>query len=167
MAMNQDRSSLLRSSRRRNGSVTLEVALILPLLVLLTIATIQFAVFTTVEQAVVHAATVAAREAAKGASVDELVDVVETVLAPHGVKIDTGAGTSILLEDPQATPPSVQRGTFPCQPAALPAAPVSGEVRVTISVDMGSKPFLNALKYLGIDHTGQPFSVSSLAKKSS
>lgn len=157
------------SFRRRNvygrqGSVTLEVALILPLLVLLTIATIQFAVFTTVEQAVVHAATAAAREAAKGASVAELVCVVETVLEPHGVSI--GNGASVRLEDPQAEPVSVQQGSFPCEPAATPAAPVSGEVRVTVSIDMGKKPFLNALKYIGIDHRGQPFSISSLAKKS-
>jgi len=149
---------------RRRGSITLEVALILPILVLLTIATIQFAVFTTVEQAVVHAATVAAREAAKGASVSELECVVETVLAPHGVAI--GEHASIRLEDPEASPSSAQVGTLPCTPAASPAAPASGEVRVTGSVDMGVKPFLNALKYIGIDYTGKQFSVSSLARKS-
>lgn len=162
--MNHDRSILLCRNRRRDGSITLEVALILPLLVLLTIATIQFAVFTTVEQAVVHAATVAAREAAKGASVDELVRVVETVLAPHGVAI--GDSASVRLEDPQVPSGAGQRGSFPCEPAAVPSAPASGEVRVTVSLDMGKKPFLNALKYIGIDHSGQPLSISSLAKKS-
>jgi hypothetical protein len=162
--MNHDRSILLCRNRGRDGSITLEVALILPLLVLLTIATIQFAVFTTVEQAVVHAATVAAREAAKGASVDELVRVVETVLAPHGVSIPEGA--AVRLEDPQADSVSVQVGSLPCEPAATPAALVPGEIRVTVSLDMGKKPFLNALKYIGIDHSGQPLSISSLAKKS-
>lgn len=151
--------------RRRRGSITLEVALILPILLLLTIAAIQFAVFTTVEQAVVHAATVAAREAAKGASVSELEGVVETVLAPHGVSI--GDHASIRLEDPQASPPSTQVGSLACTPAASPAAPASGAIRVTVSVDMGAKPFLNALKYLGIDYTGKQFSISSLARKSS
>lgn len=162
--MKRDHSSVLRRvPRRRQGSITLEVALILPILVLLTIATIQFAVFSTVEQAIVHAATVGAREAAKGASVDELVCVVETVLAPHGVVI--GEHASVLLEDPAASPPSVQRGTPLCTPAASPAGPGPGQVRVTVCVDMGYKPFLNALKYLSIDYTGKRFSISSLAKK--
>lgn len=155
----------VRGSRRRfKGSITLEVALILPILVLLTIATIQFAIFTTVEQAVVHAATVAAREAAKGATVGKLECVVETVLSPHGVTI--GDHASVLLEDPQASPSFTQVGSLACTPASNPTAPDPGEVRVTVCVDMGVRPFLNSLKYIGIDYTGKRFSISSIARKS-
>lgn len=151
-----------RSPCRRRGSITLEVALILPILLIVLIATIQYAVFTVIEQGVVHAAAVGAREAGKGATIDELVCVVEHVLAPHGIRV--GAHASVMLEDPEASPPVQQRGTFPCCPATSPTLD-AGEVRVTVCVDLGGKPFLNALKYIGMDYTGKPFGISSLVRK--
>jgi len=148
--------------RQRRGSITLEVSLILPLLIILTVATIQFAIFTVVEQAIVHSATVAAREAAKGASLSELTCIVEAVLAPHGITI--GDHAAVVLEDPQAIPPVQTAGTIACTPADSPALE-SGEVRVTVCVDLGGKPFLNALKYIGMDYTGKRFGISAFARK--
>jgi hypothetical protein len=147
---------------RRKGSITLEVSLILPILIVVILAAIQYAVFTTVEQAIVHAATVAAREAGKGASISDLSCIVETELAPHGIRI--GNYASVVLEDPEATPAVQTAGATVCTPAQSPT-PVAGEVRVTVCVDMGVKPFLNALKYIGINNTGKRFGISSLARK--
>lgn len=147
---------------RRKGVLTLEAILVLPILIVATLATIQFGVLLVVQQAVSHAATVAAREAGKGADVDTLVCVVNAVLAPHGITI--GEGASVVLEDPAADEPVVQRGTLPANPPATPTLN-NTEVRVTVSVELSQRPFLNALKSFCIDFTDKRFEISSFVKK--
>ena len=148
--------------RRRHGLQTLELVLVLPILMLVTIGVFQFAVLMLVQQAVTHAATVGAREAGKGADVEELVDVVEAILAPHDIKI--GPHASVTLEDPTATSPVEQRGSLACPPPSTPSLD-SDEVRVTVCLDLTSKPLLNALKSNGIDLMGKRFRISSVVKK--
>jgi hypothetical protein len=149
-------------SARRDGLQTLELVLVLPILMLVSIALFQFAVLMLVEQAVTHAATAGAREAGKGADADELVDVVEAILAPHAIKI--GPHASLTLEDPTASPPIDQRGSLACPPPSTPLLD-SDEVRVTVCLDLTSKPLLNALKSYGIDLMGKRFRISSVVKK--
>ena len=163
------KSSVFRGRRRRKGSQTLEVVFVLPILLLASIATIQFGVAMVVAQAVSHAATVGAREAGKmadtvapGVDMDELEKVIEAVLAPHGITI--GAHASFVLEDPTAAVPVDQRGTLPCGHPTTPTVHPS-EVRVTVCVDLSKRPFLNCLKSVGVDFTGKRFSATSLVKK--
>ncbi len=153
--------STKRWSRRR-ALATLQVVLVLPILVLMTVAIIQFGILILVEQAVTHAATVAAREAGKGADVDQLACVVETMLCPHNVKL--GPNASLVLEDLEADTPVEQRGTLPCTAPSTPSLDAD-EVRVTVCVELSKKPFLNALKCVGLDLAGRRFSVSSVVKK--
>ncbi len=141
----------------------------LPILLAVSIATIQFGIAMVVTQAVSHAATVGAREAAKmanmgapGVDMDEVEQVVSAVLATHALII--GPDASVVVEDPTAPVPIAQRGTFPCTPPATPAIHPT-EVRVTVCVDLSARPFLNALTSIGIDFAGKRFQASSLAKK--
>ena len=151
-----------RRGDRRRGVQTLEVIVVLPIVIITTFAVFQFGIAMVVEQAVTHAATVGAREAGKGADIDELVVVVEEVLFPHGITIGTDA--SVVLEDPMAPSPVEQRGTVTCDPPLAPTLGVD-EVRVTVCVDLGASPFLNALTSYGINFAGKQFTVSSAVRK--
>ncbi|NQU25765.1 MAG: pilus assembly protein [Candidatus Nealsonbacteria bacterium] len=148
--------------QRRRGVQTLELVIALVVLIVLFVAGIQFGTTMIVEQAVTHAATVGAREAGKGAPIDELALVVERILAPHVVHV--GSCASVVLEDPSAAAPVQQAGTLPCDPPSEPALE-SGEVRVTVAIDLSRRPFLNALAAFGISSRGKQFTVSSVVHR--
>ncbi len=151
-------SSLNRHHRRR-GVITVELIMVLFVLVLATFVSFQFAIALIVKQAVSHAATVAAREAAKGADEADLEDDIETILSGLGITI--GADASFVLEDP--TPGALQ-GTLPCTPPLVPL--IDGdEVRVTICVSLTTDPILNILSPYGIDYTGKKFTISAVATR--
>jgi Flp pilus assembly protein TadG len=126
---------------------TLEVVLVLPILLILFLASLQFGILMVVQQAVGHAATVGAREAGKGADVDEVACVVNQMLSPHALTVPSNA--SVTLEDPDATPGIRRRGTLTCDPPPGPSLD-SDEVRVTVCVDATGKPFLNPLRHFGV-----------------
>ena len=144
--------------RQRRGVETLQLVLVLPLLVIVTIAALQYAVLVIVQEAATHAATVGAREAAKGADADDVRDVVNEVLSPH--QIMTGPNASVVLETFGAAPE--QRGLLACGPIAGPPLNTD-EVRVTVCVDIASPPLLNCLTMFGIDFTGQRLEISALS----
>jgi|YNPNPStandDraft_1061719.scaffolds.fasta_scaffold69776_2 hypothetical protein len=129
---------------RRRGSLTVELILVLPILILVCLATIQFGILMTVHQAVTHAATAAAREAAKGASISQLGCIVNQVLKPHNLTV--GNCVSVVLEDGVAPDPE-QVGTVPCPPAGSPLP--GNSVRVSVCVDTDCKPFINPLSSFG------------------
>lgn len=144
---------------RRHGASTVELVLVLVVLILATFASLQFGMALIVKQAVAHATIVAAREAAKGADVDELQGVVEQVMQGHGIVL--GEEASLIVENPLPQPP---RGTLACQAPAAP--PLDGdEVRVTLCVSLTAHPILNVLAAYGIDFTGHTFAISSVAKR--
>jgi TadE-like protein len=146
---------------KRRGVYTIELILVLIVLVLATFVSFQFGIALIVKQAVAHASTVAAREAAKANPADlaELEEIIETVLAGHGITI--GSDASFVLENPDPQP---QQGTLPCTP---PASPVldGDEVRVTVCVSLTAHPILNILEAYSIDFTGKTFSISSVATR--
>jgi hypothetical protein len=98
-------------SLRRRGFSAIEVVLVLFVLVIATFVSLQLGIALIVKQAVAHAATVAAREAAKAnpADLDELECIVERVLEGHQIAI--GPKASFVLENPEPQP---QRGTLLC-----------------------------------------------------
>ena len=152
---------LKRRSRRR-GLQTLEVVLVLPILLLVSLAIFQFGILVLVQQSVAHAATVTAREAAKGADVDELVLVANQILGPHCIEIGTDA--AVVLEDVVAAQTLDYQGSLTCNPPVDPPTDAD-EVRTTICVGLNQKPFLTALKAYSIDFSGKRFEISSLVKK--
>ena len=152
----------IKPRSRRGGMQTVEVVLVLPLLLMVTLAIFQFGVLVLIQQSVAHAATVTAREAGKGADVAELVLVADEIMGPHCIKIGTDA--AVVLEDAAAIPPIVSGGSQTCLPPAAPPVP-SDEVRTTICVGLAQQPFLTALEAFCIDLSDKRFEISSLVKK--
>lgn len=145
--------------QRRRGMISLESVFVLLVLIIATLATFQFASALIVKQAVSHAATVAARELAKGADEAEVEYSINRILSPHSIQI--GHGASFVVEIPSLQP---QHGTLACTPPVSPTI-ATDEIRVTLCVSLTAGPILNVLKPYGIDFTGKTFSISSVASK--
>jgi hypothetical protein len=158
--------SLRRHRRPHRGIATVELVMVLIVLILATFVSLQFGIALVVKQAVSHAATVAAREAAKGVSASELECIIETVLAGHQITIGPEASFVLERPDPVLGPGLTlpTRGTLPCSPPAEPLLD-SDEVRVTICVSLTVHPILNILEDYGIDFTGRQFMISSVATR--
>ena len=88
---------------RRRGVSTFESILVLVVLIIASFAAFQFGLALIVKQTVSHAATVAAREASKGADADELICVVNRLFQEYRMQI--GPDVSLILEDPTAAIP--------------------------------------------------------------
>ena len=167
-------SSLQASPRPRRGAgarcrgaVTLEAILAIPVLVIITVAAIEFGIVLMVEQAIAHAATVAAREAAKETVLktpnevaNELVTVVNSTLAPH--KLEVGPSVALALE--VGGFPTQTRGSLTCDPPTLPSVGAD-EVRVTVCVRLNTAPFPNFLSGFGVDISNLCVRRSSLVKQ--
>ena len=65
-----------RSARNRRGVETLELILVLPILVILIVFSVQFAMVSFFQSAVVHAATVGARSCTAASELEEAPDPV-------------------------------------------------------------------------------------------
>jgi len=150
-----------RHRAQRRGVYTIELILVLIVLVLATFVSLQFGIALIVKQAVAHAATVAAREAAKAnpANLPELEAIVERVLAGHQIVV--GNDLSFVLENPDPQP---LQGTLPCAPPLTPVLD-GDEVRVTVCLSLTAHPILNILEAYGVDFTGKTFSISAVATR--
>ena len=152
---------------RWRGASTLEAIIVIPVLFISTLAAVEFGIVLVVEQAIAHTATVAAREAAKesalktpSATADELVDVVNTMLAPH--KLEVGTSVAFALEVGGSA--TENRGSLTCDPPTT--ATVAGdEVRVTVCVRLDTSPFPNLLSGVGVDISNLCVRRSALVKK--
>src|SRR5262245_46229360 len=136
---------LRRRPKDRRGTSAIELIMVLIVLILATFVSLQFGIALIIKQAVAQASTVAAREAAKGATTAQLKTVIERVLANHQIVI--GPQASFVLEDPAPEP---MQGTLPCTPPVTPVLD-GDEVRVTLCVSLTAHPILNILQGYGID----------------
>jgi hypothetical protein len=122
----------------------MELLFALPVLAALLLAAVGYARVSIVRSAVTQAAAVAAREAGKGASLEELVVAVDRVLAVHGMAISqsAGSGTKVVLDDGVAG-----RGEYGDPQLELPSpATPADEVRVSVCVRIpGSNAFTAAI----------------------
>jgi hypothetical protein len=144
---------------RRRGTSAIELIGVLVVLIVATFVSFQFGIALIVKQAVAQASIVAAREAAKGATIAEIENSIEQVLAGHQITI--GSDASFVLENPTVQP---KAGALMCSPPSTPT--IDGdEVRVTLCVSLTAHPILNILKVYGIDFAGRTFSISSVATR--
>ena len=148
---------------RRRGGLTIEFLLIFLVLILAVFASFQFGIAMVIRQSISHSATVAAREAGKFADIDDLVEVVNTILCVH--RLEVGPDVQVILEDPQNLEAPIQTaGADLCDPPAKPLL-LPHAVRVTVCVRLDSAPFYNGLSCYGIDFTGKHFQFSSVVLK--
>lgn len=158
----QTKRKAARHFCRRKGSLTLQIILMLPVLIITTIAIIQIGFVVTLRQAVHHAATVAAREAAKGADIQRVTSVVNSILAPH--KLAVGDAVGVVLENPAAAGSPFREGASTCDAPATPTL-TDQEIRVTLCVDLASYPVANTLHSFGVSGAGRVLRASSVARK--
>lgn len=160
-----------RNRRNRRGVATLELILVLPILLIVLVVSVQFGMVALYQAAVTHSATVAAREAGKGADFNTAVNAVQHIVDVHGIKIDTNAsGTKVTMDkyggvdvnDDPLDPIVYSYGdpSLTCPPPAN--APQFGEVRVTVCVDLAATRFCDALAPWGLSFLGRTFRASSL-----
>jgi hypothetical protein len=148
---------------------TVELLLVLPILVIATIAIIEFGILLMFHQAVIDAATAGAREAGKGGNVNAVALKVNRFLSPFDVGI-AGVGPSlgnIVLEDGLNPPVLYNPGGPACDPPPSPAVGAN-EVRVTVCLAIHSpsgKPVPDWLSVFGFSLSGRKFEVSALVRK--
>ena len=152
--------SMRHSRAKRRGKLVAEALVVIPILLIVTVAFLEFSLVLTLRRSVAGAAILASREAGKGATADEVANLVETSLAGYNISI--GPDIGILLEDPQLMIEE-PRGLA----CTAPGSNVSnGNVRVTVCVPSTGTPIVGSLQKLGApDLIGKILSASAVAKK--
>lgn len=165
------RSRSMRSRSKlanRRGVSTLQLILVLPILVIVGMATFEFGIMMVVQQTVTTAtilgARAASREATKAAANTAAEAEVDRVLALHGLAIidgDVNSDTRMVLEY-RNDPVSVITGD-PGLACSTPTSPAmtAADVRLTICVDLTTAPLVNFLSTLGLDFSGKRLQITS------
>ncbi|MCA9247192.1 MAG: pilus assembly protein [Planctomycetales bacterium] len=157
------KSMLLKSRcrpQRRSGQLAVQALLVIPILLAITIATVEFGIVLTLRRVVTSAAIQASREAGQGADADEVAADVETTLAAFNLAL--GPDLGVRLEDPELAIDE-SRGLACDAPAS---ALSNGRVRVTVCVPTAGTPvvgFLEGLGYNGV--LGNTLTASAVAQK--
>jgi len=148
----------------------LELLFVVPVLFLLLIAAFVYGRVMIVRCGVTQAATVAAREAGKGASASDVARAVHRVLAACGVAISDkpGSGAKVILHDGLD---EVSEYGDPNMTYAKPHGIQADEVLATVWIKTtakkadGTGPIVPSLGGLGSVLHGDQICVSSLVKK--
>ncbi len=154
-----------RPKSRRRGVGTLELILALPMLVIVLVAIFEFTMLMILQSTVTHSATVGAREAGKDAQMDELVEIVQAMVAPNCIVIsdEPGSGTMIVLESGNG---DITKFGDPTMNCTLPPNPVNpDEMRVTVCVSTSATGICDALGDLGFSIWGRCLQASSLVQR--
>ncbi len=154
-------------TRGRRGVATLELILVVPILLIILVFSIQFGIVAIYQATVVHSATVAAREAGKGADFATVTNVIQQIVGIHGIDISdsVGSGTKVVLEDGNSVDPPLEFGdaSFTCPLPANALDPI--QVRTTVCIDLSATRFCDALAPWGVTFAGRTFRASSLVMK--
>ncbi len=156
--------------RRRRGVQVLELLLVMPIFVVVLVASVEYVPLLTTQAAITHAATVGAREAGKGANAQWVATSANEVLKSVSIAItDTpGSGTKVLVEDGT----TVASWGDPNLVVSTAAPPVdAGNIRVTICILFsalktdGTSPVLGPSNAFGYTLSGDRFEIRSLVCK--
>jgi hypothetical protein len=140
----------------RRGVLTVEALFVIPIMLLVTIAIIEFGILLSIQHSVTLAAMQGARAAGQGADIEELEDIVNQTLAPHNLEV--GGSVAVRLEDPQ-TDTDDKEGVPDCEALPGAVAITDGDIRVTVCVNTTNLPLMGQLDNLG-------FSLSGLLQRS-
>jgi len=162
----------------------LEAISVIAILVIVSVAALQFTFIMAVGQSVESAADEAAREAAKaqvqgGVFADTqniAAGVVTDVLSVHGLSVDNtaGSGVRVIVEDGDNAGTFVSAGDATMTPDRAPPTAagfaVAGHVRVTVLVSfdptaVNPDVVPDALSSFGVGLAGRQYEVSSIAVK--
>lgn len=171
-----DRASRHKRRRRlfahRRGVETLEAILALPVLVVATLAVIQFGIAMLVQQAVTTAAIEGAREGGRlGSNTTRVAEEIRRHLAVHNITLDTTTTNAtddarVCVEFGPVICEYRGNASFECHPQGN--TPDADQVRVTVCVRMtdgDGHPVPNWLKFVGFSLVGRRIEVSALAPR--
>ena len=162
-------------SSRRKGSVILEFILAFPLILIVSLAIIQFGFFALLQQSITAAAIEGSREAAKvGATVDsvgnliqEYVDLNSSLMLDVGQQPAAPAAGNVFvsIEDGSGTlTQTIGNSDIPCSPVG--PAPTVSEIKVTICLNLtdtnGKVPIPNLLSTFGFTLSGKQLEISAM-----
>lgn len=149
---------------------SIHLLLILPLMLMGTLAVLQFALITVVESGVQSAARAGADVASRGGRMPQILAAIESVLATHGVEVPESAGPArgnllVVVELPELDDPLIAGNpTIEMTPTGPTLR--SGELRVTICVRLNGgqeDPVPNWLRFVGFSMEGHQVLSSALA----
>lgn len=167
--------------RQRSGSVLLEFILAFPIILMLSLAIIEFGFYVLLQQTVTAAAIEGTRKAAQvGATKDDIGDLIQQYLAVNSLDLSvttqpaaSGSGNGDVMVDIQdgrtGGPLSTTMGNsdIPCYPVG--PSPNSTEIKVTICVNLtdntnGTFPIPNLLYGFGFSLTGKWLEISAMTQ---
>ncbi len=143
-----------RTSKRR-GFVSMQLIFILPLLVITTIAVVQFGKQIVARETISASATAGARTAARGGDVRDVTRSVARALATDKIGVSEHGHTVIVIEKYGEKPKWSGNADVKCNPAG-PKLKL-GEVRVTVCVRGGKNGSARIPNWFG--SMGRPMSL--------
>ncbi|WP_417381533.1 TadE/TadG family type IV pilus assembly protein [Gimesia sp.] len=161
--------------RQRTGSVLLEFILAFPLILILSLAVIQFGFFALLQQTVTVATIEGSREAAQvGSTTSSVGNLIQQYVAINSLNLvvtspaTSGAGDVLVViqegGDLPAQTQSIGNSDIPCTPVG--PAPGASEVKVTICLNLtdtnGTSPLPNLLSSFGFTLSGKQLEISAM-----
>ena len=122
------------SSRRarRRGVISMQVVLIVPMLLIMTITIVQFGMQILARQTINASAVAGATTAARNGGLEDVTRSVSRVLGTDKIRVHKNGRVAILLEQFGREPAVAGNTRLSCRPSGPKLRP--GEVRVTVCV---------------------------------
>ncbi|QDT26109.1 TadE-like protein [Gimesia panareensis] len=165
--------------KHRRGSVLLEFILAFPIILMLSLAIIEFGFYTLLQQSITAAAIEGTRKAAQvGATKNDIGNLIQQYVAVNS--LDLSVGTQPASSGQGDVFVSIQDGTttlsttmgnsdIPCSPVGPPPSDGStwpAEIKVTICVNLtdtnGTFPIPNLLYLFGFSLSGKQLEISAM-----
>ena len=128
----------------RRAHLTAEALIIIPILLIVSIAIVELGLLLSLKQSVTHAAIRGVRVATQGAELSHVEFVIDEAMSGFDVALATNAGYTI--EDP-ATNSIINGGSINC---TLPTTPISsGNLRVTVCANSNGSPVSGLISKFG------------------
>ncbi|MCA9014048.1 MAG: pilus assembly protein [Planctomycetaceae bacterium] len=159
---------------QRTGSVLLEFILAFPIILILSLAIIEFGFFALLQQTTTAATIEGSREAAQvGATTTSVGNLIQQYLAINSLTLDVaqqpaapGAGdVLVVIQDGSGgLTQTIGNSDIPCTPVG--PAPAVSEIKVTICLNLtdtnGTFPLPNLLSSFGFTLSGKQLEISAM-----
>ncbi|WP_417383172.1 TadE/TadG family type IV pilus assembly protein [Gimesia sp.] len=160
--------------KKRRGSVLLEFILAFPIILIMTLAIMEFSLYSMLQQTITTATVEGARESATyGSTTNSVGNLIHQYLAINSLNLDVnqqpaspGAG-NVLVIIQKSTNPTETMGNSNINGSPVGPTPSATETKVTVCVNLtdssGSSPLPDLLSSFGFSLTGKRFEISALA----
>lgn len=162
------------TAKKRRGSVLLEFILAFPIILILSLAIIEFGFFSLLQQTITASAIEGSREAAKvGATTTSVGNLIQQYMAINSLNLDVGAQPAapgqgdvlVVIEDGSGIlTQTIGNSDIPCSPVG--PAPALTEIKVTVCLNLtdtnGTTPIPDLLSTFGFTLSGKQLEISAM-----